>query len=84
LMLPIIRDGLTDFGDYRILIMPDHATPVRIKSHTNTPVPAIIAGTGVSADSNNLYSEFINPTFEFTDGYKIAEFFFKKDRICCS
>jgi 2,3-bisphosphoglycerate-independent phosphoglycerate mutase len=38
---PIIQ-GMKQFGEYRILIMPDHATPIEIKTHSREPVPFII------------------------------------------
>ena len=30
------------FDDYKILICPDHPTPLRLKTHTNDPVPFLI------------------------------------------
>lgn len=76
-MLPIFMEELKQFGEHRILLMPDHPTPVRIKTHTNLPVPAIIYGTGIGADKNTKYDEFIEPSFVLKDGYKIAERFFR-------
>ncbi|MGE4498558.1 MAG: cofactor-independent phosphoglycerate mutase, partial [Deferribacterales bacterium] len=58
-MLPILLDGFRSFGDYRILVTPDHPTPVKIRTHVNEPVPAIIYGSGVEADSNVEYNEFV-------------------------
>ncbi len=34
-----VLEGIKQFGDYRILLMPDHATPVALKTHTSDPVP---------------------------------------------
>ncbi len=36
-----IFEGLKKFGDFRVLISPDHATPVALKTHTPDPVPFI-------------------------------------------
>ena len=44
-------------GDFRILIMPDHPTPVRIKTHTSDPVPFLLYGKDVKADKAKRYSE---------------------------
>lgn len=74
-MLPIIIEGLKSFGEYRILITPDHPTPISLKTHAAELVPAIIAGTGVESDENTQYSEYIKPSFIINEGYKIAEFF---------
>lgn len=80
-MLPILLDGLRSFGDFRILVTPDHPTPVKIRTHVNEPVPAIIYGTGVEADTNTEYNEFIKPSFIIDEGYKIAEYFLKSPVI---
>ena len=37
-----ITDALKGMGDYRILVMPDHPTPISIKTHTHEPVPYLI------------------------------------------
>lgn len=76
-MLPILLDGLRSFGDFRILVTPDHPTPVKIRTHVNEPVPAIIYGSGVEADSNKEYNEFIKPSFFMEEGYRIAQYFLK-------
>jgi 2,3-bisphosphoglycerate-independent phosphoglycerate mutase len=39
LVLGTLLDGLPRLGDYRILLMPDHATPCKLKTHSNEPVP---------------------------------------------
>ncbi len=37
-------------GDYRILVSPDHPTPLRTKTHSHGAVPFALAGTGIAAD----------------------------------
>jgi 2,3-bisphosphoglycerate-independent phosphoglycerate mutase len=44
-------------GPYRILFMPDHPTPVRIKTHTADPVPFVLWGESIEANGANGYSE---------------------------
>jgi 2,3-bisphosphoglycerate-independent phosphoglycerate mutase len=44
-------------GDIRILVAPDHATPVSIRTHSGEPVPFILSGPGVASDGNDHYSE---------------------------
>ncbi|AJE03069.1 cofactor-independent phosphoglycerate mutase [Geobacter pickeringii] len=39
-----IMEGMKKFGEYRILCTPDHPTPLRIKTHTDDPVPFILYG----------------------------------------
>ncbi len=74
-MCPIILEGMKIFGDFRILVSPDHPTPVKLRTHVAEPVPAIIYGTGVNPDENTKYDEFMTPTFFIEEGYKIADFF---------
>ncbi len=37
-----IVDGIHKFSEYSILLMPDHFTPISVKTHTNEPVPFAI------------------------------------------
>ena len=38
-------------------IMPDHPTPVEIRTHVNEPVPFIIYHRGITPDSVQTYDE---------------------------
>jgi 2,3-bisphosphoglycerate-independent phosphoglycerate mutase len=35
-------DGLDDLGPWRMLLLPDHPTPLALKTHTNDPVPYLL------------------------------------------
>jgi 2,3-bisphosphoglycerate-independent phosphoglycerate mutase len=37
-----LLDALPDLGDHRILLLPDHATPLRLGTHTSVPVPYLL------------------------------------------
>ncbi len=54
-----VLEGIKKFGDYAVLCMPDHPTPVKLMTHTSDPVPFVIyrggAGEGNGAVS---YDEF--------------------------
>ena len=76
-MMPIITEGLKEYGDYRLLITPDHATPIELKTHSNEKIPAVLWGSDIEADSNETYSEYLEPSFDLIDGYKIGELFLK-------
>lgn len=43
--------------DVRILVAPDHATPIATKTHDGKPVPYAVCGSGVSAGGIRIYSE---------------------------
>ena len=52
-----ILAGLQEFSDWRILLMPDHATPVAIKTHSPDPVPfAILSSEDVKQGKNKPVS----------------------------
>ncbi|MBV8774098.1 MAG: cofactor-independent phosphoglycerate mutase [Deltaproteobacteria bacterium] len=38
---PMLRE-LPALGDFRLMLMPDHATPSKLKTHSNEPVPFVI------------------------------------------
>jgi 2,3-bisphosphoglycerate-independent phosphoglycerate mutase len=48
---PMLRE-LPKFGDYAILLMPDHATPSKLKTHSNDPVPFAILYGGRSGQDH--------------------------------
>ncbi len=53
-----VKEYLDSSGeDYRILFMPDHATPIEARTHVISPVPYLIYGSGINAKSKLPYSE---------------------------
>ena len=41
-VLEPVLEALEGYDDYKVLIMPDHATPLSLKTHTNDPIPFMI------------------------------------------
>jgi 2,3-bisphosphoglycerate-independent phosphoglycerate mutase len=37
-----LREALPSFGPHRVLLLPDHATPLRLGTHTSEPVPYLL------------------------------------------
>ncbi|MCA9175074.1 MAG: phosphoglycerate mutase, partial [Planctomycetales bacterium] len=52
-----LHDALRQQGEYRILISPDHPTPLRTKTHSHGHVPFAIAGAGIDVDGESTYDE---------------------------
>ncbi|CFX52414.1 Bisphosphoglycerate-independent phosphoglycerate mutase [Syntrophomonas zehnderi OL-4] len=48
-VLGLLRAEIDGFDDLRILLLPDHPTPLQLKTHTAEPVPFLIF------DKNHLY-----------------------------
>ena len=64
-------------GDYRILVTPDHPTPLRTKTHSHGFVPFVIAGSGIAADNAKTYDEpaAAASNLSFDDGWKLMRHF---------
>ena len=42
-VIRLVKEGLDASGeDYRMLILPDHPTPIHVKTHTGNPVPYLL------------------------------------------
>ena len=50
-VISVLLDGLAGFEHIRVLVMPDHPTPLRIRTHSSEPVPYLLY------DSQNPCSE---------------------------
>lgn len=50
----LIRDGGPDL---RILAMPDHPTPIEIKTHVDEAVPFLVWGPGIEPNGGTAFSE---------------------------
>lgn len=81
LVVGTVLRGLEGFREYRILLMPDHATPVEIRTHSDEPIPFVIFdsrlrinNSGVSFDEKLIEREGI---MNFEEGYKLMDYFIK-------
>ena len=66
-------------GAWRILVLPDHPTPCRVRTHTYDPVPFAIAGAGIE---NLVARPFSEETAEQSDlhidrGCELMEYLLK-------
>lgn len=56
----IVGTILNHFGehdDVRIMVLPDHPTPVQKRTHTSDPVPFVMYGKGIAHDGSEEYGE---------------------------
>jgi 2,3-bisphosphoglycerate-independent phosphoglycerate mutase len=72
-----LHKALRRHGDYRILISPDHPTPIRLKTHSHGAVPFTIAGTDVKPDAASSYDEVSANASKlaFDDGWRLMRYF---------
>lgn len=66
--------------NYRILITPDHPTPVSKRTHTDEPVPFLISGSGIQGGNFSAYSESeaANSNLYFPSGINLMSYFLGK------
>ena len=50
-----VLDGIKKFGDYKILVMSDHPTPIDLRTHVNEPVPYAIYSSEDESVKNDSY-----------------------------
>ena len=55
--LGLLLEGLAIYDDYKILIMPDHPTPLATKTHSREPVPYLIYQKSVERTGASVFSE---------------------------
>ncbi len=72
-----LLEALPSHGDYRILVMPDHPTPVSTKKHSHGFVPFAVCGTGIAKDQASRYDEVAasESSIEYRDGWQLMESF---------
>jgi 2,3-bisphosphoglycerate-independent phosphoglycerate mutase len=56
-VLGTLLDGLGEFEAYRIMLLPDHPTPLSIKTHTPEPVPFALLDSGKQVFTDRTYCE---------------------------
>jgi len=56
LVLTDLVKGLDKLGPWRMLLVPDHATPLALRTHTSDPVPYLLADSTRSG-AGGVYSE---------------------------
>ena len=65
---------LSDLGDYRILILSDHITSLKSRTHTSDPVPFLLFGKGIEPNKANAFDEITaKKKFYLKKGDKLIE-----------
>ena len=75
---PLLQ-ALEEYDDYKIMILPDHPTPLSLRTHTNDPVPYMIYHKkGETAGVENLCEKSAEATGNYQAvGHKLIERFVK-------
>jgi 2,3-bisphosphoglycerate-independent phosphoglycerate mutase len=66
----------------RILVCPDHPTPVRTRAHDRSPVPFLIWGEGIETNGVKNYSEkaALGEGLKFKSGQDMTQFFLRREQ----
>lgn len=78
---PIVEAFEADGEDYKVLVVPDHRTPLAIRTHSAEPVPFIIYDSTNEQDYDEEKA-FCEKSGEkgmyFDSGFELADYFFKE------
>jgi 2,3-bisphosphoglycerate-independent phosphoglycerate mutase len=74
-----VYEAMQKFPSWRMLVVPDHPTPVRTGAHVADPVPFAMAGTGVAGVLNSPFSEAnaAKSGLKIENGFELMEYFLK-------
>ena len=74
-----VLEALQKYESWRILVMPDHPTPVRTCAHSAEPVPFAMAGDSVSGILHTTFGETnaAKSGFRIDNGFELMEYFLK-------
>jgi 2,3-bisphosphoglycerate-independent phosphoglycerate mutase len=72
-----LLEALPRHGDWRILVSPDHRTPLRTRAHAYGEVPFAAAGTGIASRGQASYDEVVAAASEvaFARGHELMKWF---------
>ena len=72
-----VHEALRAMDEYRLLVLPDHPTPIAKRTHTGDPVPFAMCGSGVVAEKKLPFAEssVAAATVRFPKGHKLIESF---------
>jgi 2,3-bisphosphoglycerate-independent phosphoglycerate mutase len=78
-----IIEAFKDADNVRILVLPDHPTPIVLKTHTADPVCFLMYGAGIAKDEFLWYTEdeAKKSQFRFECGHELMDCFIKQDYI---
>jgi 2,3-bisphosphoglycerate-independent phosphoglycerate mutase len=76
----VVEELQSSGADYRMLIMPDHPTPIRCRTHTSDPVPYLLYDSTEEQKHNWLYNEeeAKKSGNEIIEGYTVISRLFAK------
>lgn len=77
-VIKLVKAGLDQSGeDYRLLILPDHPTPIRVKTHTANPVPYLLYDSRNIQEKEIYYNEETGSSLNPVRGHELLNILFE-------
>lgn len=80
-MIGTVLRLLKSYDEYRILILPDHATPLSLKTHTEEPVPFILYDSRKRSGNRIRFDESVvdlKEIIRIDEGHRLMDYFIKE------
>lgn len=76
-----ILEGMRGLGPFRLMVLPDHATPLSIRTHVPDPVPFCIYGSGVNPDKMPAFNERAAQlgSLNIDEGWTLLDYLLEKE-----
>ena len=83
-VLGVIIEGLEAAKvDYRVLVLPDHPTPIEVRTHTGEPIPYLLYDSTKEMKGPAVYNEKTakETGYNWPDGYKLMSHLLQEE-VC--
>ncbi len=80
-VIQVIKEDMEQAGaDYRMLVLPDHPTPIACRTHTSDPVPYMLYDSTKLQENEQLYNEkeASKTGHVFKEGYTLIDYLLEK------
>jgi proposed homoserine kinase len=80
-IIGVVRREMDASGEpYRLLLMPDHPTPVTLRTHTADPIPYLLYDSTKKVSCADVYTEEAaeKTGYDYPEGYRLMEHFTEK------
>lgn len=73
---PLIEKMNASGEDYRVLVLPDHPTPIRVRTHTSGPIPYLLYDSTKELGNHSGYDECVAVESDIMkeNGYQLMDY----------
>ena len=79
-IIGVVRRAMDASGEpYRLMLLPDHPTPVSLRTHTSEPIPYLIYDSTKTVHCADVYTEESaeKTGYNYSEGFRLMEHFTK-------